>query len=85
MQSMLFISNACSSPIYISLYLSFLLGNCFITFYSALSGYSQLIVNGKIYVRKDNVTGKLDIEGPLCEDFYNVRSVVTGQFVTLTT
>eukprot|EP00956_Cyclotella_meneghiniana_P045578 scaffold375039_cov73-Cyclotella_meneghiniana.AAC.2 len=53
--------------------------------YAALSGYSQLIVNGKIYVRKDNITGKLDIEGPLCEDFYNVRSVVTGQFVTLTT
>lgn len=55
------------------------------SFSSALSGYSQLIVNGKIYVRKDNTTGKLDIEGPLCEDFYNVRSVVTGQFVTLTT
>ena len=36
-------------------------------------------------MRKDNITGKLDIEGPLCEDFYNVRSVVTGQFVTLTT
>eukprot|EP00804_Cyclotella_cryptica_P026987 CCRYP_016658-RA/>CCRYP_016658-RA protein AED:0.04 eAED:0.04 QI:46/1/0.8/1/1/1/5/107/1053 len=52
--------------------------------YGALSGYSQLIVNGKIYVRKDNITGKLDIEGPLCEDFYHVRSVVCGQYVTLT-
>ena len=30
---------------------------------SALSGYSQLIVNGKIVVRKDNSTGKLDVEG----------------------
>ena len=50
----------------------------------ALSGYSQLIVNGKIYVRKDNLTGKLNIEGPLCEDFYHVRSVVCGQYVTLT-
>ncbi|KAL7480133.1 hypothetical protein ACHAW6_005845 [Cyclotella cf. meneghiniana] len=51
--------------------------------YGALSGHSQLIVNGKIYVRKDNITGKLDIEGPLCEDFYHVRSVVCGQYVTL--
>ena len=29
----------------------------------ALSGYSQLIVNGKIVVRKDNATGKLNVEG----------------------
>lgn len=50
---------------------------------SALSGYSQLTVNGKIFVRKDNVTGKIDVEGPLCEDFYLVRSVVCGQYVTL--
>jgi len=32
---------------------------------SALSGYSQLIVNGKIVVRKDNVTGKLNVEGEI--------------------
>jgi len=51
--------------------------------YSALSGYSQLTVNGKIFVRKDNVTGKIDVEGPLCEDFYLVRSVVCDQYVTL--
>ena len=29
----------------------------------ALSGYSQLTVNGKIVVRKDNATGKLNVEG----------------------
>lgn len=51
--------------------------------YGALSGYSQLIVNGKIVVRKDNSTGKLDVEGPLCNDFYTVRSIVKGQFVTV--
>mmetsp|Transcript_34613 Transcript_34613/g.63647 ORF Transcript_34613/g.63647 Transcript_34613/m.63647 type:complete len:285 (-) Transcript_34613:34-888(-) len=51
--------------------------------YGALSGYSQLIVNGKIFVRKDNATGKLDVEGPLCQDFYTVRSVVCGQYVTI--
>lgn len=43
----------------------------------------QLIVNGKILVEKDQNTGKIGIEGPLCEDFYTVRSVVYGQFVAL--
>jgi len=51
--------------------------------YSALSGYSQLIINGKIFVRKDTASGKLGVEGPLCEDFFRVRSLVSSQFVTL--
>jgi cleavage and polyadenylation specificity factor subunit 2 len=51
--------------------------------YSAHTGYSQLIVNGKIVVRKDQDSGKVDVEGPLCEDFFTVRSVVVGQYVTL--
>ncbi|KAL3822475.1 hypothetical protein ACHAXA_006903 [Cyclostephanos tholiformis] len=51
--------------------------------YGALSGYSQLVVNGKIIIRKDNATGKLHVEGPLCSDFYSVRSVVCGQYVTI--
>jgi hypothetical protein len=51
--------------------------------YGALSGYSQLIVNGKIVVRKDNVTGKLNVEGPLCNDFFSVRSIVKNYFVTI--
>ena len=51
--------------------------------YSALSGYSQLVVNGKIFVRKDTASGKLGVEGPLCEDFFRVRSLVSSQFVTL--
>ena len=51
--------------------------------YGALSGYSQLVVNGKIIVRKDNATGKLHVEGPMCSDFYTVRSVVCGQYVTI--
>jgi hypothetical protein len=51
--------------------------------YSALSGYSQLVINGKIFVRKDTASGKLDVEGPLCEDFFTVRSLVSSQFVTL--
>lgn len=51
--------------------------------YSAHSGYSQLVVNGKIVVKKASDSGRFDIEGPLCEDFYAVRTIVCGQFVTL--
>lgn len=53
--------------------------------YSAHPGYSQLVVNGKIVVRKEHVgdMGKMNVEGPLCEDFYTVRSIVCGQYVTL--
>jgi len=51
--------------------------------YSAHTGYAQLIVNGKIVVRKDQMTGEINVEGPLCEDFFAVRAVVCGQYVTL--
>jgi len=51
--------------------------------YSAHSGYSQLVVNGRILVKKKSDTGKIDVEGPLCEDFFTVRSIVCNQYVTL--
>jgi cleavage and polyadenylation specificity factor subunit 2 len=66
--------------------------------YSAQSDYSQLIVNGRIIVKKwfdaatgsgtnssnnDKTPGEIDVEGPLCEDFFTVRSVVCNQYVTL--
>lgn len=51
--------------------------------YSAHSGYSQLIINGKILVRKDQASGNINVEGPLCEDYFAVRSVVCAQYVTL--
>mmetsp|Transcript_16722 Transcript_16722/g.21159 ORF Transcript_16722/g.21159 Transcript_16722/m.21159 type:complete len:200 (+) Transcript_16722:55-654(+) len=51
--------------------------------YSAHVGYAQLIINGKIVVRKDQASGEIDVEGPLCEDFFLVRSVVCGQYVAL--
>lgn len=51
--------------------------------YSTRPGYAQLVVNGKVIVKKEQESGKIDIEGPLCEDFYKVRSIVCGQFVTL--
>lgn len=51
--------------------------------YSAHAGYSQLVVNGKIIVKKSSDSGEINIEGPFCQDFYSVRSVVKGQFVAL--
>ena len=51
--------------------------------YSAHSGYTKLVVNEKIVVRKDNDSGQIHVEGPLCEDFYSVRRIVCGQFVNL--
>jgi len=57
--------------------------------YSARSGYSQLVVNGRIIIKKwvlasdETAPGEIDVEGPLCEDFFTVRSVVCNQYVTL--
>jgi len=54
--------------------------------YSAHATYSQLVVNGRIIVRKDHQdvnAGRMSVEGPLCEDFYTVRSIVCGQYVVL--
>ena len=51
--------------------------------YSTRPGYAQLVVNGKVIVKKDQESGKIDIEGPLCESFCKIRSIVCGQFVTL--
>lgn len=53
--------------------------------YSTVAGHYQLLVNGKIFVRKQvgDESGELQVEGPLCEDFYAVRAIVAGQFVVL--
>jgi hypothetical protein len=54
--------------------------------YSAHTGYSQLLINGKIVLKKEqnqDSVGRMHIEGPLCEDFYTVRSILSGQFVVL--
>jgi hypothetical protein len=50
---------------------------------SAHTGYAQLIVNGKVVVKKDQESGRIYLEGPLTEDFFTVRSIVCGQYVTL--
>lgn len=50
---------------------------------SAHAGYSQLVINGKILVKKAQDSGRLEIEGPLCEDFYTARSMMCGQYATL--
>ena len=54
--------------------------------YSAHTGYSQLLINGKVVLKKEqnqDSAGRMHIEGPLCEDFYAVRSILSGQFVVL--
>eukprot|EP00934_Nitzschia_sp_Nitz4_P004338 Nitzschia sp. Nitz4//scaffold138_size62050//1928//4771//NITZ4_006381-RA/size62050-processed-gene-0.43-mRNA-1//1//CDS//3329535746//4328//frame0 len=51
--------------------------------YSTHSGYAQLVVNGKIYIKKEHNSGKVEVEGPLCEDFFSVRGIIRGQYVTL--
>jgi len=51
--------------------------------YSAHVGYTQLIVNSKVVVRKCQTSGEINVEGPLCEDFFLVRSIVCSQYVTL--
>ena len=51
--------------------------------YSTQAGFAQLVVNGKILVKKGQESQQLDIEGPLCEDFFTVRGIVRGQFVIL--
>lgn len=51
--------------------------------YSAHAGYSQLIINGRIVVRKDQESGQINVEGPLCQDFFKVRQVVCGQYVQI--
>jgi len=50
--------------------------------YSAHAGYSQLVVNGRVVVRKEQ-GGQINVEGPLCEDFFKVRSVVCGRYLVL--
>jgi cleavage and polyadenylation specificity factor subunit 2 len=51
--------------------------------YSTHSGFFQLVVNGRIIVKKSSATGKIEVEGPLCEDFFSVRSTVCNQYVVL--
>ena len=51
--------------------------------YSTRPGFAQLVVNGSVLVRKAQGEGRVHVEGPLCEDFYTVRSVVANQYATL--
>ena len=59
--------------------------------YTVHPHYTQLIINGRIIVRKDesntgnsnSSSGRINVEGPLCQDFFTVRQVVCSQYVTL--
>ena len=50
--------------------------------YSTHVGYQQLVVSSKIVLRRAT-GGKISIEGPLCEDFFTVRRILCGHYVTL--
>ena len=51
--------------------------------YKTRQGFAQIIVNGHIVVKKEQNSGQMEVEGPLCEDFWTVRQIVCGQFVVL--
>jgi cleavage and polyadenylation specificity factor subunit 2 len=51
--------------------------------YSSHDGYTQLLVNGIVIVRKMNDSGKINVEGPLCELFFDVRKMVLQKYVVL--
>lgn len=51
--------------------------------YSTAAGYSQLVVNQMIVVRKENDSGKIYMEGPLCEDFFSVRAILCAQYLVV--
>lgn len=52
--------------------------------YSSHKGYAQLVINnGKVIVRKDLNSGRIQVEGPLCQDFWMVREIVSRQYVVL--
>ena len=50
--------------------------------YSTHVGYQQLIVNSKIVLRRRD-GGRIQIEGPLCEDFFSVRRILCSHYITL--
>jgi len=50
--------------------------------YSTHNGQAQLLVSGRILVQKRS-EGNLLVEGPLCEDYWKVRSAVRQQYVVL--
>jgi Cleavage and polyadenylation factor 2 C-terminal len=51
--------------------------------YSSRAGYTQLLVNGKVVVRKYSESALIEVDGPLCQDFFSVRSLVCALFSAL--
>jgi len=51
--------------------------------YSSHDKYTQLVVNGIVVIKKMNDTGKINVEGPLCELFFDVRRLVLQKYVIL--
>lgn len=51
--------------------------------YSTHAGHQKLVLNGRVVVTKDQNSGRIHVEGPLCQDYFTVRSIVCAQYITL--
>ena len=57
--------------------------------YTVHPDVTQILVNGRILVQKQNSNENesnddtIHVEGPLCQDFYTVRQIVSSQYITL--
>jgi hypothetical protein len=51
--------------------------------YSSHVGFAKLVVNGKITIVRYSDSGDIEVEGPLCKDFFAVRSLVRDLFAAL--
>ena len=50
---------------------------------SEFTSSGDLICNGKILVKKDQSSGELCIEGPLCKEYYQIRNIFYKSVITV--
>lgn len=50
---------------------------------SEFTSSGDLICNGKILVKKDQSSGELYIEGPLCKEYYQIRNLLYKSVITV--
>lgn len=51
--------------------------------YSSHAGHTKLVVNGKVVVKRYSESALIEVDGPICQDFFVVRSLVCGLFSAL--
>jgi cleavage and polyadenylation specificity factor subunit 2 len=50
---------------------------------SEFTSSGDLICNGKVLVKKDQSSGELYIEGPLCKEYYQIRNIFYKSVITV--